>query len=328
VWRNGRGPWRVLLALGVAAAMIGSLLSVSLASAGRPTVAAADHGRAQARASIVGRSGNSSSPSVALLHCRARLKRLTDEVAFGKRLEADVRAGRTYLIRDSGGNIAHVSKAELTQFLTLEVLEGAVKPGDVAATIGEIKQETAGNLNAFDIGLHLILGEAKSQQVKCNALKSGKPPTSTPPPPKAGTFVLDPSKTEVQNPDAPATTIDAGGMTAEWNHTGQYGGAGNGGDWDVKYTWHVPTTLTAGQHTTITVGLTVSNVNPVQPQGFSIGAAAPDFTQTLDVQYPSKSADSVTYEVPIAADQASSKEILITIGFVSDLVVYHYEPAG
>ena len=144
----------------------------------------------------------------------------------------------------------------------------------------------------------------------------------------AGSFVLDPKLTEVKNPNAPQLTIDATGGTADWNHTGQYGGAGNGGDWEVKYTYKVPGTLIAGKAASITLGLAVTNENPVQPNGFQISALAPDFAQALNINYPTQASGSKTYTVPISAGYKDVKEIVITIGFVSANVVYHYKRAG
>ena len=146
----------------------------------------------------------------------------------------------------------------------------------------------------------------------------------------AGTYVLAPQLTEVKNPNAPQLTIDATGGTADWNHTGQYGGAGNGGDWEVKYTFTVPGTLVPGKSASLTIGVQVVSENPVQPNGYQISALAPDFAQALSINYPTQASASKDYTVPISADYAggSTKELTITIGFVSANVVYHYERAG
>jgi hypothetical protein len=167
---------------------------------------------------------------------------------------------------------------------------------------------------------------------KCTAVKGTRAVLAatgcTSPVARAGTFVLAPGLTEVKNPDAPSLTIQAAARTAEWNHTGQYGGAGHGGDWVARYTFHVPGTLVAGKTAQVTVGISVSNTNSQQPNGFAIGVLAPDFAQSLNMEYPNQASATKQYDVPISAGYTSVKELTITIGFVSAQVVYHYERAG
>ena len=72
-------------------------------------------------------------------------------------------------------------------------------------------------------------------------------PTAKPKPPatSGATFTL--TNTKVTNPSAPEVTVDAAGGKIIWNHTGQYGGAGKGGEWKVDCTFKVPKTITAGE---------------------------------------------------------------------------------
>jgi hypothetical protein len=140
-------------------------------------------------------------------------------------------------------------------------------------------------------------------------------------------FTLVASLTEVKNVQGAKLQIDATGMSADLDHTGQYGGAGNGGDWKVHYTWQVPQTLIPGNKYTITLGVAVSAPNQ-QPLSIGMNALAPDFGQQLIVTYPNPSNLSKSYEGTLAADQKDSKEIIVTIGFESSYVIYHYRPAG
>ena len=144
-------------------------------------------------------------------------------------------------------------------------------------------------------------------------------------PGKPGTFMLNPALTEIKNPNAPELTIDAPGGTALDDHTGPYGGAGNAGDWRTHYTWHVPGTLIAGKDASITLGLDIADVNPVQPLLVGMTALAPNFAQQLTAHYPDQPTASKTYTVPIAADEASAQEITVTVGVLSAQVIYHYE---
>jgi len=146
----------------------------------------------------------------------------------------------------------------------------------------------------------------------------------------SGIFALDPSLTEVKNPNAPSLTIDTTGGTADWNHTGQYGGANNGGDWEVKYTFKVPGTLTAGKAASLTIGLQVVSQNPPNQNGYSINALAPGFAQAIQIEYPAQKSASKDFTVPISAgyEDPNFKELTITIGFVSANVVFHYKRAA
>jgi hypothetical protein len=150
-----------------------------------------------------------------------------------------------------------------------------------------------------------------------------KPPA---PPTQAGAFNLVAGLTEVKNANPPELTVNAGG-TAVWNHTGEFGGAGKGGEWRVDFTWKVPQTLTPGKSSSLTLGLQVSNVRPEQPILFQIGARAPDFKQVLDINYPNPAGDSKTYAIPVSAgwkDAKTVKELVVIIDVVGAEVVYHY----
>ena len=153
--------------------------------------------------------------------------------------------------------------------------------------------------------------------------------TSTPqqpPKPAAGSFVLTSNK--VTNPNAPELTIDAAGGKALWNHTGQYGGAGKGGEWKVDYTFKVPQTLTAGKSFSLTLGLAVTNVVPVQPLLIQMGARAPDFVGSVSANYPNPASASKTFSVPLSAGYKDFKEIVIIVGVVSAEVTYVYRRVG
>ncbi len=150
--------------------------------------------------------------------------------------------------------------------------------------------------------------------------------TSQQPKPAAGSFVLTSNK--VTNPDAPEVTVDAAGGKALWDHTGQYGGAGKGGEWKVDYTFKVPQTLVAGKSYTLTLALVVSDVVPVQPLLIEFGARAPDFVGRASANYPNPPSDSKTFKVPLSAGYADFKEIVIIVGIGSAEVTYVYRRVG
>ena len=147
------------------------------------------------------------------------------------------------------------------------------------------------------------------------------------PVPQAGSFTLVPRLTEVKNPNAPELTINAAGGTAVWDHTGQFGGAGKGGEWRVDFNWKVPQTLTPGKSSPLSLGLRVSNVRPEQPILLQIGARAPDFKQSLAVHYPNPTGASKMYAIPVSAgwkDAKTVKELFVIIDVVSAEVIYRY----
>lgn len=142
----------------------------------------------------------------------------------------------------------------------------------------------------------------------------------------AASFVLTSNK--VTNPNAPELTIDAAGGKATWDHTGQYGGAGKGGEWKVDYTFKVPQTLIAGKSFSLTLGLAVSNAVPVQPLLIQMGARAPDFVGSVSANYPNPASASKTFSVPLSAGYKDFKEIVIIVGVVSAEVTYVYRRVG
>jgi hypothetical protein len=145
---------------------------------------------------------------------------------------------------------------------------------------------------------------------------------------KTGSFALVPSLTEVKNPNAPELKIAAGGGTAVWDHTGPYGGAGKGGEWKVTYAFNVPGALTPGKSSSVTAGMTVSDVQPEQPILFQMGVRAPDFAQALNINYPNPASISKTFTIPISASYKTAKELFIVVGVVSAEVIYHYRRSG
>jgi hypothetical protein len=146
-------------------------------------------------------------------------------------------------------------------------------------------------------------------------------------PSTAGTFVL--SETKVVNPVDPELKIDAAGGTAVWDHTGQFGGAGKGGEWRVDYAFTVPKTITAGKSFQLTLRLTVSNVNPVQPLAFAFGARSPDFVGRVDVNFPDQASLSKTFSVPLSEGYKDFKEVVVIVAFNSGSeVTYVYRRAG
>ena len=132
--------------------------------------------------------------------------------------------------------------------------------------------------------------------------------------------------TQVTNPNARQLKVDPTAGTGNWDHTGPYGGAGNGGNWKVAYTWKVPTTVTPGKVAEVTVGMTISDVDPVQPLGFQMVVRAPDLAQAFPLHYPEKASGSMTFKVPIPAYYKDLKDLAITVsGVVSAEITYHYE---
>ena len=133
-----------------------------------------------------------------------------------------------------------------------------------------------------------------------------------------GSFVLDPNGTKVANNNVRELKIDVAAGTATWNH------CCDGGKWDTSYSFKVPDTLTAGQTAKLTIGLHFDRVTPSQPLQLGIKAFAPDFARQLLVDYPSPGSRDETYDVPISIGYTDSKELVVTIEFVSSTVTYHY----
>ena len=116
----------------------------------------------------------------------------------------------------------------------------------------------------------------------------------------ATSFVLDPALTTVTNPNSAELTITptAGGQAID-DHTGANGGAGNGGDWKVEYHWTVPAALVPGKTAAISLQIIVDSENPPQPNGYQMGALAPNFAQSLPCHYPEQSSCSKTFRLSV-----------------------------
>jgi hypothetical protein len=72
----------------------------------------------------------------------------------------------------------------------------------------------------------------------------------------------------------------------------------------------------------------VISENPPQQNSYQINALAPDFAQAINITYPQQKSLSKDFTVPIHADYVGTKELTITIGFVSSGVIFHYEANG
>ncbi len=210
---------------------------------------------------------------------------------------------------------------------TFTITEGGNKVGGGDMTI-KVTSEDRFDFNGSGQGGTMVRQARSTQGLVLSIAKprcenSG---TSQQPKPAAGSFVLTSNK--VTNPDAPEVTVDAAGGKALWDHTGQYGGAGKGGEWKVDYTFKVPQTLVAGKSYTLTLALVVSDVVPVQPLLIEFGARAPDFVGRASANYPNPPSDSKTFKVPLSAGYADFKEIVIIVGIGSAEVTYVYRRVG
>jgi hypothetical protein len=263
--------------------------------------------------------------------CLATLGSLKARASALRKLRQDVVARRTYLYTvghfEGHSLFVPISVSEFAYFLTEELTLGAITPRQVVQAVQTMKQMTAHNLVALNGYIGVADSAVQRQRAHCASL-GGTTTTTTPkpppPPPAAGTFTLQPSLTKVSNPNSNELTIDATAGTAFDDHTGKNGGAGNGGDWQVDYSWKVPQTITPGKTTQITIGLSFKSVNPSQPLGFQITAFMPDFAQAVQAHWPETPSASKTFTIPVAADQKDSSEIVVTIGVLSAGVQYHY----
>jgi hypothetical protein len=143
------------------------------------------------------------------------------------------------------------------------------------------------------------------------------------------TFVRDNSLTVVNNPNGSELTIDDELGTALWDHTRRPGGGPccPGGKWAVTYDWRLPQSFTTGEQAQVTVELQVSNVDPEQDLYFQMSVLAPDFTQTLGVNYPDKASDVATYKFPISAGYANEELLTIKVRVVEAEITYYYKRA-
>jgi hypothetical protein len=171
------------------------------------------------------------------------------------------------------------------------------------------------------------LRTTQARKPLCTGKTTGppKPPAKPKPPAAAGTFTLVPGLTEVKNARPPELTVDAAGQTAVWDHTGQFGGAGKGGEWRVDFKWNVPQTLTPGKSSSLTLGLQVSNVRPEQPILFQIGARAYDFKQVIDLPYPNPAGLTKSFSIPVSMSYKDYKELFVIVDVVGAEVIYHYK---
>ncbi len=166
----------------------------------------------------------------------------------------------------------------------------------------------------------------RGAEAKC-AAPSSKPETSTTPTTGGATFTLMPNP-KVVNPNGPEVIINTAAGTATWDHTGQYGGAGKGGEWKIEYTFKVPTSLTAGKAASISLSLKAVLVEPSQPLFVQMSARAPDFRQDLSINYPSPAQAAKTYSVPISTGYATAKDLYVIVNFVSAEITFTYHRAG
>jgi hypothetical protein len=152
-------------------------------------------------------------------------------------------------------------------------------------------------------------------------LCSAAPPigTPTPPAPQAGSFTL--TSTKVTNPNASELKIYPTSGTATWDHPR------DGGTWKVEFAFKVPRTLTPGQSFSITLGIKVDNQVPNNPNGYAIGARAPDFVKSLNITAPATMQASKTFTVPFSASYKvyyNIKDVYVVIGMLSAEVTYTY----
>jgi hypothetical protein len=137
--------------------------------------------------------------------------------------------------------------------------------------------------------------------------------------PAPGTFVLASHKITNYAPNE--FKVNPGG-SATWDH------CCDGGKWKIEYTWKVPTTLTAGKSSTIAMSLEVVTVEPRQPLLVQMSALHPDFRQDLATQYPDQPSASKSYQVPLSAGYAGSKQpIQVWISLGNAQIAYTYRPA-
>jgi hypothetical protein len=189
--------------------------------------------------------------------------------------------------------------------------------GDLGPMVRRFSRRARGVGVALALSVGVAAGFASAAQRSATAHAAAAPPT----------FELDTALTEVGNPNANELTITptSAGLAID-DHTGANGGAGNGGDWKVEYHWAVPTRLVPGKTAAIYLQIIVDSEDPPQPNGYQMGALAPDFAQSLPCHYPEQSSCSKTFEYRLAADQAGAKDIPISIHMLSAEVDFDYRP--
>ena len=192
-----------------------------------------------------------------------------------------------------------------------------------------IKSQDSFDFNGTGVGGNMKRSIRTTQAAAAPPDLCAKPTTPATTTAQPGAFNLVPGLTSVSNPNANELTITAtpAGQGID-DHTGKNGGAGNGGDWKVEYHWAVPTTLVPGKTAAIYLQIRVDSEQPPQPNGYQMGALAPDFAEALPCHYPEQSSCSKTFEYTLHADQAGSKEIGVSIHMLSAEVDFTYRPAG
>ena len=138
-----------------------------------------------------------------------------------------------------------------------------------------------------------------------------------------GPWTLVSAAPKVTNVEGAQLQIDAAGHTAVWDH------CCDGGKWKVGFSWSIPQTLVAGKPAAITLGIKVDE-STAAPNGYSLGAFAPDFKQAFRYTAQGPAAvplQSKTFSYTLGQGYASDPnydDIAITIGFVSSSVTYTY----
>jgi hypothetical protein len=133
----------------------------------------------------------------------------------------------------------------------------------------------------------------------------------------AGSFTLDAARTKVTNTHQGELTIEAAGRKAHFK-------ASSGAIWESDYSWTIPTTLTPGKNATVTISETILYIKPEQPIRDYMVFRGPDIAKQLIVEHPNPSHGTLTTTFPISSGYASSKELIVSIEFISSSVEYHY----
>ncbi len=256
--------------------------------------------------------------------CLTTLSTLKAHAANLRKMRADVLAKRTFLYTVShfeGRPIfMPVSVADFTDYITEELVLGAITPRQAVKAIQQLRQMTVSNLAALNDYIDAADSQVTHQRSRCASLGGTTTTTTTKPkPPSANAFTLQSGLTKVTNTHQSELTIDAAGRTAHFDNS--HGGSAV---WKIDYSWEVPQTITPGKTYTITLHEEILSVSPSQPLGDQMNALAPDFAQAIQAHWPDNPDVSKTFTVPLAADQKDSSDIAITIGFVSSGVTYHY----
>jgi len=130
----------------------------------------------------------------------------------------------------------------------------------------------------------------------------------------------------VTNPNAKELKINAAVGTALDDHTGASGGAGNGGNWKVSYTWQVPKSLRPGRSFSVAVGIKVADVQPPQPLGFQMGLTAPDFAQSFSIHYPDRTQGTKEFTILVPTDLKDAKSLSFSVYVLSAQITYTFRP--